>query len=203
MTYQLPSVIEQALRQLRATQVRLASEFERKVLAEGNPACRKGCNHCCHYPLYVTLLEGMLTYRWLSDNRRWTHKLQEGFKGVEARTWQLSMEIWMLSSTACPLLGEDGLCQSYKCRPLFCRTTYSRGDSHNCHPHRFHQAPLVPRQEVMDTLVEIEGALLKRIRTGRIILPFATAVLLGERICKGDVDLRQCNPFTMEGLRKW
>jgi hypothetical protein len=34
-------------------------------------------------------------------------------------------------------------------------------------------------------------------------LPFSTSVLLGERICKGDVDLRDCTPFNVGTLRKW
>lgn len=197
---QLPPNIERALQQLRAHQADVTSDFTRGVLAEGFITCHKGCNHCCYYPLYITLLEGMAIYRWMAENRRWSHALRERFKAAEEQTWQLSIEVWLLSAVACPLLGEDKLCQGYTCRPVVCRTVYSRGDADLCHPHRFLQAPLLSRKDVMEKWVQIEQKLL---RLPLILLPLSTAVLLGERICKGEVDLQDCHPFNVGNLRQW
>jgi hypothetical protein len=52
----------------------------------------------------------------------------------------------------------------------------------------------------MEKWSRIEQGVLKQPLTA---IPLSTAVLLGERICKGDVDLRDCNPLSVGGLRKW
>lgn len=196
----LSPATERALQQLKAYQAEVTSDFALGVMSEGPVTCHKNCNHCCHYPLYITPLEGMMIYRWMTENRRWSRALRERLVATDEQTWRLSVEIWLLSNIPCPLLGGDGLCQGYTCRPTVCRTVYSRGEADLCHPHRFLRAPLVSRRDVMERWSRIEQGVLKQPLTA---LPLSTAVLLGERICKGDVDLRDCNPMSVGGLRKW
>jgi Fe-S-cluster containining protein len=196
--------LNQHLRQLRATQERIALEFKQKVLADGRVSCHQNCTHCCHYPLYVTILEGILVYQWLADHRLWVRSIQDKLKEAAARTAGLSLNIWLLSNTPCPLLDDDGLCRVYKGRPLYCRTAYSRGEPHFCHPHRFLDAEfLIDRKEPTEALIETETSILKRLRLRRVLMPFAVAVLYGERVARGDFDLRDANIFVLEKHKPW
>lgn len=179
-------------------------EFQQGVISDGLVSCQRGCSNCCHYPLFVSILEGTLTYQWLADRRLWVQGLRQRFQEAARQTWRLSIQTWMLSNAPCPLLGEDDLCQAYEGRPLYCRTAYSRGASHFCHPHRFLQADsLVARDVPTRAMAEAETALLKKLRLKRVLLPFAASVLYGECLCKGVFDLREADGPTLEAHQPW
>jgi len=200
----LPSSIELALRQLRVTREQAALEFHQAVIGDGAVSCQRGCSNCCHYPLYISVLEGILVYQWLADNRLWVQGLRERFLEAARQTWRLSIQTWMLSNAPCPLLDDDQLCRAYKGRPLYCRTAYSRGEPHFCHPHRFLQADsLVARHEPTAAMAEAEATMLKKLRLKRMLLPFAPSVLYGECVCKGLFDLREADSLTLEAHRPW
>jgi Fe-S-cluster containining protein len=180
----MDEVLAQAVRQLRAARAKITVDFRLKVLKEGRVSCRKGCSNCCHYPVYVSLLEGILIYQGLHDDRLWTNKLKAKFQEAARNTWGQSIAVWMLSNRPCPLLGDDGLCRSYDNRPVHCRVTFSRGSPHDCHPHRFQANTLVPRPETSEVSV-VERRLLKQLGASNVLLPLAAAVLLGERVSDG------------------
>lgn len=189
--------LERDLHQLRATREQISLEFERETLNGGRISCQRGCASCCHYPLYLSLLEGCLLYQWLMQNRLWTSRAQEKFKEAARQTWGLSLEVWLLSNTPCPLLGERNQCSAYRGRPLYCRTVFSRSDPNNCHPHRFLWSDLVPRHNQIQTWVEEEEALLKKMHLQRTLFPLSVATLYGEKMCNG-IDFR-----VTEGSQPW
>jgi len=201
----IPESIQRRLRTLRAQREGIDVGFHRDVLVGGTVSCTRGCHHCCHYPLYVSLLEGILTYQWLSDHRLWVQELRNQFKSVAQQTWGLRMEVWMLSNIPCPLLNGEGLCHAYGGRPLYCRTIYSRAPSHYCHPHRFVEATagLVPRTEPTKALAAAENQLFRSLKLNRTLLPFAVAVLYGEHITQGELDLRDATVLNLNDHKLW
>ena len=135
----------------------------------------------------MTLLDGILVYQWLADNRLWTRALQERFQETADRTTNLALEVWMLSMIPCPLLDlETKSCMAYGARPFVCRIAFSHND-YFCHPHRFMEAlqnaPYEPRKVSQVAHARMEERLLKKHRLPRVVLPFAAAVLHGEAIC--------------------
>jgi len=147
--------------------------------------CQKGCNHCCHYPVLVSILEGVSLFRWIADQGLWRKDLKDKLQEAHRKVWGLSPSVWMLSMTPCPLLTKEGLCGAYEARPFVCRTTLSIGDPHYCHPHRFAEgAGIVSRNAVDVELQEVENRLLKSAKLTLLRVPLSTAVLMGEKLCK-------------------
>ncbi len=185
----IPNSFRRTLRLYQAGSARLSTEFWHKLLLQSNNplACRSGCSNCCHQPLTMTLLDGILVYQWLANNHLWARSLKKRFEETAERTTNLSLEIWMLGMIPCPLLDEETkACRAYKGRPFICRIAYSY-DSDSCHPHRFMQAmaasPYAPRKETLYAHAELGAQLLKKHRLPYLVVPFAAAVLHGEAIC--------------------
>jgi Fe-S-cluster containining protein len=187
-------VLEQAVRGSESGRQLLAGDFEAKLQIQASETktavtCQKACNHCCHYPVLVSVLEGVSLFRWLADQNLWRKDLKERVQEAHRRVWGLSPGVWMLSLIPCVLLTAEGLCGAYAARPFICRTTVSIGDPHYCHPHRFTEgAAIVSRRGIVEQLQEIENRLLKSARLTVIRLPIPTAILMGERLCKEGVE---------------
>lgn len=195
MKYRLPVLLEHTVREAESNRQVLATQFEatlRTALADNKHAitCTKGCNHCCHYPRMLSLLEGVSLFRWLSDHSLWRKGLQDKFREAHRRVWGLAPSVWLLSSIPCPLLSDEGLCEAYEGRPFVCRTTVSTGDPYYCHPHRFTEGGngIVSRREVEATIHDVESRLMKAARFTLLRVPLATAVLMGEQLCKEGLD---------------
>lgn len=199
MKRRLPLLVERSVAEAHAETVQIATDYETKVRATGGVSCTRGCSHCCHYPVIISVWEGIQLYLWLSQNKMWTRKLREVFSATKDKTWDLAPEIWILSQIPCPLL-KDNECSAYEARPLFCRTVFSRGDPYYCHPHRLGtgQAGILDRTEAIDRLRSVETQLLRRHRQKLVLLPLAAAVLLGEQICNGDVEMEGVNMTLFE-----
>jgi len=187
----LPLYVEQIISESHSAKLQRAERFERELRTnlvdlKMRITCEKKCSHCCYYPIGISIIEGIRIYRLLLEQRLWP-KLREAFEDHRDRTWNLSPEIWLLSEIPCPLL-KDNLCQVYESRPLTCRTCYSTGDPHYCHPHRFStgDSALVPRKEILDEDRKDEERKLKRHRLSHIEMPISAAVLMAERLCKGE-----------------
>jgi len=192
--HHLPLVIEQAVTDAAMGRSTLLTAFEQEVLlgtSEAGPVtCTKGCHHCCYHPVTSTLLEGIVIFRWLQRHRRWTATLKAALEAVSARTWNLPLEVWMLSRIPCPLLDRDGLCSVYESRPAMCQTAFSRGDPYYCEPHRITtgEAGLISRAKVLAKLEEVDQRLLKQIGMNPLRLPLATALLYAGKVCEGELD---------------
>ena len=192
MTKPLKTVLAEA----KAEQLEKESKFRLKVqnlqAENGKPVtCTKGCAHCCHYPVHISLLEGIQLYSWLRERSLWTQALRKRFEEVSTKTWNLPLEVWFLSMIPCPLL-KDNLCLAYAGRPLVCRLTKSTGDPHYCHPHRMGESTdFVDRRDEMDAHTKSHMAKLKHFQQRSGLLPLATAVLYGEKICKGELEIEE------------
>lgn len=199
MRYELPARFEQTIGQFRASQLKISTDFELAVLTEGSISCRKGCSHCCYYPVLTSTLEALVVYRSLVRKRLWTSKLRAHFEQSSDHVRGLSLEVWILSHIPCVLLDEtSGTCKSYESRPFSCRTVYARGDPHLCDPsHSQGLPPVLSRKEVVVEMAEMETRLINRHRLGRIILPLPSAVLLAEKLDRGEAD------FAAVGFLVW
>ncbi|GEM_PF-829762 len=116
------------------------------------PSCRKGCVHCCYYPIVITPMEAkqIIAYiaqlpalqqehiiqhlnRYYAQYRDLLHQLEQHSYDEEAdKRRYKSLQL------PCPLLDtESGSCLAYAVRPIPCRTYLNYSD------------PLVCEQELM------------------------------------------------------
>lgn len=199
----LPLYVEQIVSENHTAKLQRAERFERELRTnlmdlDKRITCEKACSHCCYFPIGITIIEGIRIYRSLVDHRLWP-RLRDAFEKHRDQTWNLSPEIWLLSETPCPLL-KDNLCQIYESRPLTCRTCYATGDPHYCHPHRFTSgdSSLVPRKDVLNEHRVEETKLLKRHNLSHIEMPISAAVLIAERLCKGEFAFEETGNVVMQ-----
>lgn len=196
MRTRLPLLVQRSVAEAKTTRAELAENYElqlRSRLSEAGVSvtCDKGCNHCCHYPVFITLLEGITLYQSLHAGGRWSTKLREDLQRHSDLTRGLALEVWTLSLIPCPLLDAKGLCRAYDDRPFACRVTYSIGNPSDCHPHRLGPGMLAKR-DLFESITPSEAALLARHRLVHFRLPLSTAVLYGERLDNGELQLEDC-----------
>ena len=202
----LPLIVEQSLASVRHTRSQLAESFERELRMAANEAktsitCREGCSNCCYHPVHITALEGALLYRYLADNGRWTPSVQERIRAHAERTRDLPYEVWFLSVIPCPLLDEKTKkCTAYKGRPFFCRATFALGDPDLCHPHKIEETEMVPRDRMVAAFHNEQAKVMRKHQLTTIIMPLSVAVLMGEKIVNGTIDLEQAD---VEVLREY
>ena len=160
----------------------------------------KGCNHCCYYPVTVTILEAISVYRWLVRNQRWTHHLKQKIKKASGQTWGLVPEVWLMTKTPCPLLDDEGGCNAYDARPLSCRVTYSQGDPAECDAHNLPMNEDQPsRVGVITEQYESERKNLRSHRVSATHLPLSSALLYAEKITKGKLDIKDLGFELLKG----
>ena len=179
----LPLVIEQAQARIRSSRTSLTEGLRSKV-GRDNVTCRKGCAHCCSYPIYISLLEGILLYRGLRNAGLWRSKLEKALESHSNLTSGLAPEVWLTADIACPLLDENRLCLAYDDRPFLCRATLSVGNPDDCRGVRFSETSFVPRQEEAIEFRKVVSSL-KDQYDSRLLhhaTPISTAVLLGRLI---------------------
>lgn len=192
----LPLVVEQGLRQARQERESVLMDFERdlnqqRAAREITTTCTRGCHHCCYFPMTCSLLEGVELYRYLALHGQWSTLLRDRCEEHAAKVWALAHPVWLLSRVPCPLL-RNGTCLGHGGRPSDCRTLYSRGDPHYCHPHRLTaETPFVDRKLVQARCVEIDDRVLTKHRIVYVPLPISKALLLGEQLDKGEIELEE------------
>lgn len=190
----LPMIVETSVRRIGLLRVQLMDEFNRKVRFNksfGTVTCSAGCAWCCHHPVSISILEGVLLYRWLVRNGKWTSKLKEELKRTSELQFGLTPEVWLKALIPCPLLTPENKCLAYSVRPLICQAYYAVSDPHYCHPHRIAKGvtTLVPRSEVTDPFHREQEALLRKHKLQLITLPIGAALLMAEKICTEEVPL--------------
>lgn len=194
----LPVVVEHSVRSAEAARARLVTDFNKEILSETannktSVTCYRGCSSCCYHPVVITVLEGVSMYRWLSSSNRWTQALRQDLEAHHRKVVGLDFAVWMLSLIPCPFL-QGSVCSVHEGRPFQCRTTYSIGDPHYCHPHRFNEATeMVQRSKLMRAQDAIEGPLMHKHQQTLVRIPMSSALLIGEKVCKGELDLEDTN----------
>lgn len=202
MKTRLPLLVQRSVAETKSSRAELAQNYEMQLRSRLSEAgaeitCRKGCHHCCHYPVFITLLEGVVLYQRLREDGQWTQRLREALQQHANRTRGLASEVWALSLIACPLLDAQGLCRAYEARPFACRVTYSVGNPSDCHPHTLGPGMLAKR-EIFEVMTPTEKEVLRRHRLNHFRLPLSVATLMGERIATGELELEDCGPAVLE-----
>jgi len=183
MTRRLPLLAERALADTKATQMQAASEYEHELRGDSTISCRTGCANCCHHPFLVTVLEGLLLYRFLASHGKWTPSLRKQVHEARDKTLGLAFEVWLLSNIPCPLLDTRMKCTAYEARPVHCRTTFSVGDPELCHPHKLGtNTPLADNTSVIVGFNIRVQELLKKLGSHGRLMPLSEALLLAEAI---------------------
>ena len=184
----LPLVVSSSLGGVEILRKGLSSSFESKV-REGKVTCSEGCSSCCYHPINISILEGILIYRHLLGEGKWTTVLKARLKETADKQFGTTYEVWLLSLIPCPLL-QDNRCLAYSARPLICRTYYARSDPHYCHPHRLgDNTSLVPRGAVVDEFIRKQEQILRKLKLQMLVMPIGLALLLAERVVLGTLDI--------------
>jgi Fe-S-cluster containining protein len=176
-------LIERALAETKALQVLISSEYEQKLRQDKvSFTCKKGCAYCCHHPFYISILEGVLLYKYIITHGYWTANLQNKLKKHQEKTSDLNLGVWLLSNIPCPLLEND-TCLAYDVRPLHCRMTYSIRDPQMCHPHELGDwTGILPNSEnIIAYNIKLQG-IMKRIELPGFVTPLSEAVLSGVKL---------------------
>jgi len=94
-----------------------------------NIDCRKGCDWCCHQPIYGISHE--FVYLWKHLQEKYSEEelkpiLSQAFKNYQKRGRLKDQEL-LSSKAPCPLL-KDGACMAYEARPMACRIYLSMSE---------------------------------------------------------------------------
>jgi Fe-S-cluster containining protein len=165
-------------------------------------SCKRGCSNCCSHAIHVTMLEGIIAYRYLVRRGLWTPSLRVRLEAHADRTWDLAIEMWHLANIPCPLL-DGSSCMVYQARPFMCRITSSRGDPEMCHAHRVNDPAtgLLPRKGALHDFFEKQRVLLRRHKAPLLLFPVSKAILYAEKIVNGEVDVEYFLQIVAQDLR--
>lgn len=100
--------------------------------------CRKGCNWCCHQPIFGVAHEFHYLWQFIQLNMSEDEQkevLQKSFDNYQKRG-RLSQKELEKSKLPCPLL-KNGACSAYPARPMACRIYLSMSEDSckNYHDH--------------------------------------------------------------------
>lgn len=89
-------------------------------------ACRRGCNYCCHYHVYVSAPEAFALaahVRGLPAIER--EAVLDRLRRNAAQAAELGLDAHIQTNIACAFLDAQGDCSVYELRPLACRRHHS------------------------------------------------------------------------------
>ena len=193
----LPLLTERSLDQVKANRIELSTEFKSSIT--NRISCSKGCSACCSYPVYISILEGMLLFRYLTEHGHWTPSFRKKLEAHADKTWDLAAEIWLLLDMPCPLL-DKGKCLAYEERPFTCRALYQLNDPYNCVPKRIASGRFADKEDITARFREVETQILAQHKLSLLGMPISKAILLGEKILAGDADLEHFLDIAVESL---
>ena len=99
----------------QATLVHKAAEpLLTKTKLHAQLACRRGCSHCCHYPVGITYPEAMRLAMAVRTHPELVARIHTESQSARERTWE------QLVGLPCPLLINDA-CSAHESRPMPCR----------------------------------------------------------------------------------
>jgi Fe-S-cluster containining protein len=186
-----------SLDQVKAKRIELITEFSSKI---PRVSCTKGCAACCSYPVYISILEGMLLYQSLIEHGHWTPALRKKLGEHADQTFDLAAHIWLLLDMPCPMLDKNK-CIAYDARPFTCRAFYAVGDPYNCVPRRMASGRFADKDDITTRFREVETEILARHGLSLMGLPISKAVLLGEKVITGEADLEHFLVLALESLK--
>lgn len=197
MTRRLPLWVERVVSQTRVERGRAEADLLRQQSEDGPVSCSEGCAHCCHYPLHLSVLEGITVYRDLVARGQWAgvkSSVLAHFEQVKG----LTLPVWFLAAIPCPLL-QNNRCRAYTSRPLVCRATISRTDPAACDPHRM---TLPDRPLALQVFTNDQGRKQRDAGLRTHMVPLSLALLLAEKVETGEVDLDEVDRAVAHAYRK-
>lgn len=181
----LPVLFEQAVGSIQAEATDKGFAFERLIRKDRPPTCSKGCDHCCYYPIEISVFEAIPIYRHLVQQGRWTPSFIKTVREHAKTTSLLASSVWLLTKVPCPLLV-DRKCSAHGVRPFHCRTFFSFGDPYYCDGLNFgSDTGLVSKEEVMRNFRSYEKLLSEQAGLSYIIMPVSRALLIAEELVQG------------------
>lgn len=84
------------------------------------PSCGKGCAHCCHIPVMITMDEGIVLWNY-SRAKKIPIDLELAKRQAEHDGTDRDFAQKPKSENRCIFLGDDNSCRVYKYRPASCR----------------------------------------------------------------------------------
>jgi len=196
----LPMLTERSLGQMKADRLEIAN---RHAATLRGVSCKAGCAACCSYPLYVSVLEGMLLYRHLTAKGHWTPTLRKTLERHAEQTLDLPAGVWLMLDIPCPVLDKaTKRCMAYDARPFTCRTIYAVSDPLYCRPAASVDAKFIDREAHTAEFRMAEAKILAQHKLALLGMPVSRAILLGERIINGEADLEHYLSLALESLRK-
>jgi|GEM_PF-6950777 len=140
-------------------------------------ACKRGCAHCCHQLVTVTMPEAIDLYLAIEKNPLALRRVSAAadaqaqliMRGVTSREW-------FKRGTRCVFLTAANDCSVYERRPFACRTHMALETAEHCHPDA--ADPTVKRPDHEDTFPYVyanmaEAAEAADLPVGVIPLPIA------------------------------
>lgn len=196
----LPVLTERSLGQMKAERLDIASQIDAKL---PKVSCKAGCAACCSYPLYISILEGMLLYRQLTAKGHWTPSFRKKLEAHAEQTFDLPAQVWLMLDIACPVLDKTTKkCMAYDARPFTCRSLYAMSDPQFCRPAATSDARFVNRDDATADFRLAESRILSRHKLSLLGMPLSRAILLGEKIVTGEADLEHYLALALADLRK-
>ncbi|WP_430936132.1 YkgJ family cysteine cluster protein [Saccharicrinis sp. 156] len=101
----------------------LTQSFAMRTHQQHKPiACEKGCNWCCHQPVYMTTQEALLIYEYIiqTSDRKQLETFRNNAEKKLKKTKNLPEEKKQNIIHPCAFLS-DGACSIYPVRPMACR----------------------------------------------------------------------------------
>jgi Fe-S-cluster containining protein len=114
--------------------------------AAAGASCRRGCHHCCHNLVIVTVTEAIPIAEYLLASAEWRPRLP-GLLAELRRQIRIVSELggsqedrtavdWFARKIPCVFLQENGDCGVYPIRPTACRTYFVVSPPADCAPTR-------------------------------------------------------------------
>lgn len=105
--------------------IRLASGMIDAAATKDKPACRLGCDHCCHFAVSASAPEIFHLAREISRDPARRAAIAAALAERGRHTDGMDLASLMSAALPCPLL-DDGACGAYGGRPIVCRQFMSR-----------------------------------------------------------------------------
>ena len=77
-------------------------------------ACRRGCSHCCHYPVGISYAETLRLAESVCEHAELRERIRFACEATQEQSWE------QLVGQPCPLLVDDA-CAAHEARPMPCR----------------------------------------------------------------------------------
>lgn len=107
-------------------------------------SCRRGCSHCCYYPVEIIPIEGGIIIDRLKATGQKINRVNLHLQG------SLPREALDHSEKRCVFLGSDDMCTIYDIRPMTCRRHMVTSDPIHCHEQDMDDIKIKKHKKVND-----------------------------------------------------